>query len=345
MRFRCLGETGVVVSELCMGTMTFGDESDEAESHKMLDRFVDAGGNLIDSADVYSHGISEEFIGRWLATRDRDALVIATKVRFSMGDDPNEAGLSRRWIRRAIDASLSRLQIDHVDLYQAHCWDPITPLEETLAALDELVRIGKVRYVGISNFTGWQLQRAALLCRVNGWAPIVTLQPQYNLLAREIEWELIPLCEDEGIGLLPWSPLGGGWLTGKYSPDERPTGATRLGEDPNRGVEAYDRRNNERTWRILDAVTRIAERRGSGATMAHVALNWLKQRPGVSSVILGARNVAQLEDNLGAADWELSEEEIKVLDEVSDPGRPDYPYGFIEGFSAERLQALRNGEE
>jgi aryl-alcohol dehydrogenase-like predicted oxidoreductase len=342
MRFRPLG--GTLVSELGLGTMTFGNESDEEESHRMLDAFVEAGGNFIDTADVYSGGVSEEIIGRWLASRGvRDELVIATKVRFAMGDGPNDVGLSRRRILRAIDASLRRLQLDHVDLYQAHCWDPLTPLEETLSAFDDLVRAGKTRYVGLSNFAGWQLERAVLLTRFRGWAPIVTLQPQYNLLARELEWEVVPVCVDEEVGLLPWSPLGGGWLTGKYSPEERPTGATRLGENPNRGVEAYDKRNVERTWRILEVVARVAERRGSGTTGAQVAINWLFQRPAMTSVILGARTLAQLQDNLGAADWDLSDEEVRELDEVSDPGLPEYPYGFIEDAARRRLRQLEGG--
>lgn len=339
MRFRPLG--GALVSELCLGTMTFGNESDEQVSHRILDEYVEAGGNFVDTADVYSRGLSEEIIGRWLAARGgRDDLAIATKVRFPMGDGPNDIGLSRLRIHRAVDESLRRLRLDHVDLYQAHCWDPVTPLEETLSAFDDLVRAGKVRYVGLSNFAGWQLERAALLARFRGWTPVATLQPQYNLLARELEWEVVPACLAEDIGLLPWSPLGGGWLTGKYRPDERPTGATRLGEDPERGVEAYDKRNVERTWRVIEAVSRIAEQRGSGTTLAQVSINWLLQRPAVTSVILGARTVAQLQDSLGAAGWDLSAEELRELDEVSDPGRPEYPYGFIENASRERLTRL-----
>jgi aryl-alcohol dehydrogenase-like predicted oxidoreductase len=339
MRFRPLG--GTLVSELCLGTMTFGHEADEHESHRILDEFVAAGGNFIDTADVYSRGVSEQIIGRWLASRGaREELVVATKVRFPMGDGPNDIGLSRRRIHRAVEESLRRLRLDYVDLYQAHCWDPVTPLEETLSAFDDLVRAGKVRYVGLSNFAGWQLERAVLVTRFRGWAPVVTLQPQYSLLARELEWEVVPVCLDEGVGLLPWSPLGGGWLTGKYRPDERPIGATRLGENPERGVEAYDKRNVERTWRVLDAVTRVAEQRGSGTTLAQVSLNWLLQRPGVTSVILGARTVAQLQDDLGAAGWDLSAEEMRELDEASAPARLDYPYGFIEDASRERLKRL-----
>jgi aryl-alcohol dehydrogenase-like predicted oxidoreductase len=333
MRYRNLGATGTLVSNLCLGTMTFGKETDEPDAHAQLDRFVDAGGNFIDTADVYQDGVAEEFVGRWLAARGRrDDLVIATKARFAMGAGPNEAGLSRPWLQRAVEASLRRLQIETIDLYQAHCWDPRTPLEETLATFDDLVHSGKVRYVGVSNFAGWQLQRASLLARVNRWAPIVTLQPQYNLLAREIEWELVPLCLDEGIGLLPWSPLGGGWLTGKYDRAQRPSGLTRLGEDPDRGVEAYDKRNTERTWQVVEAVGQIAASRG--VTSAQVALAWVGDRPGVSSTILGARTLEQLEDNLGAAALVLSAEERDRLDAVSDPGLPPYPYGFIADLGA-----------
>ncbi|HUH07460.1 MAG TPA: aldo/keto reductase [Egibacteraceae bacterium] len=333
MRYRNLGQTGTLVSTLCLGTMNFGKESDEPTAHGQLDRFVESGGNFIDTADVYQRGTSEEFIGRWLSKRGRhDDLVIATKARMPMGEGPNEAGLSKPRLMRTVDASLRRLQVEAIDLYQAHCWDPRTPVEETLETFDDLVRAGKVRYVGVSNFAGWQLQRAALLARHNGWARVATLQPQYNLLAREIEWELVPVCLLEGIGILPWSPLGGGWLTGKYRPDQRPTGATRLGEDPGRGVEAYDKRNIDRTWRVLDAVREIAADRG--ATPAQIALAWVTDRPGVSSTILGARTVEQLDDNLGAADLELSEAERQRLDDASDPGLPAYPYGFIADLGA-----------
>jgi aryl-alcohol dehydrogenase-like predicted oxidoreductase len=326
MEFRTLGSTGTIVSAQCLGTMTFGHESDEDTAHAQLDRFVDRGGNFVDTADVYSAGRSEEIIGRWLAARPgmRDRLVIATKGRFSMGEGPNDAGLSRLHLARALDASLRRLGVENVDLYQAHAWDPLTPIEETLGFFDDAVRAGKIRYAGLSNFVGWQLQKAALLA--GDAAPIVTLQPQYNLLVRDIELEIVDVCRNEGIGILPWSPLAGGWLTGKYTRDRPPSGATRLGEDPQRGMEAYAPRNaQERTWRIVDAVREVAE--GRGVPMSHVALAWVAERPAVASVILGARTVAQLDENLGAADLHLSDKETALLTEASAPLVADYPYG------------------
>jgi aryl-alcohol dehydrogenase-like predicted oxidoreductase len=329
MEFRNLGRTGCAVSTLTLGTMTFGKETDEHAAHEQLDAFFDAGGNFVDTADVYRTGVSEEVVGHWLAQRPadvRDRAVVATKGRFPMGDDVNDLGLSRRHLQRALDASLRRLGVDCVDLYQVHSWDPVTPLEETLATLDDMVRSGKVRYVGLSNYTGWQVQKTMALAERHGWHAPVTQQPQYNLLVRELEWEIVPSCLDAGLGLLPWSPLGGGWLTGKYTRDERPTGATRLGENPDRGVEAYDRRSvQQRTWDVVDAVREVAD--GRGATMAQVALAWLADRPAVTSVILGARTTEQLADNLGAAGLHLDEAETAALDAASDPGVGDYPYG------------------
>ncbi|TJZ59313.1 aldo/keto reductase [Streptomyces piniterrae] len=329
MEYRTLGSSGCSVSTLALGTMTFGAESDEATAHAQLDRFTEAGGTLVDTADVYTAGASEEIVGRWLASRPadiRDRVVLATKGRFPMGDGPNDVGLSRRRLARALDASLRRLRVETVDLYQVHAWDPLTPVEETLRFLDDAVRQGKIHYIGLSNFTGWQIQKTVDTADFRGLARPVTLQPQYSLLSREIEWEIVPACASEGLGLLPWSPLGGGWLTGKYRRDERPAGATRLGEDPGRGVEAYDRRAGiERTWAIVDEVRAVADERG--ISMAQVALAWLADRPAVTSVILGARTVEQLDDNLAAAGLRLSEAELTRLDKVSDPGAPDYPYG------------------
>ena len=328
MEYRTLGGTGTAVSALCLGTMTFGAETDEKGSFEQLDRFVEVGGNFVDTANVYSGGESEAIIGRWLAARPgmRDRLVIATKGRFSRGGTLNELGSSRLSLSRALDASLRRLGLETIDLYQAHAWDPLTPIEETLRFFDDAVRAGKIQYVGVSNFLGWQLQKAALLASFHELAPIVTLQPQYNLLQRGVELELTEVCRNENIGILPWSPLGGGWLSGKYRRDAMPTGATRLGENPDRGMENYAGRNaEERTWRVLDAVSSVAEARG--VSMAQVALAWVADRPAVTSVILGARTVEQLDQNLGAAGLHLTEQETAALDEASTPLVEAYPYG------------------
>jgi aryl-alcohol dehydrogenase-like predicted oxidoreductase len=241
MDYRTLGVSGCVVSGFCLGTMTFGTETDEAAARRQLDLFAEAGGTLVDTADVYSGGVSEEIVGRWFASQPAavtEPMVLATKGRFGLDESPNGAGLSARHLTRALDASLRRLGLDTVDLYQLHAFDPLTPLEETLRTLDGFVRSGKIRYYGLSNFTGWQLTKAVHLARALNVAAPVTLQPQYSLLVREVEWEIVPAAMDAGLGLLPWSPLGGGWLSGKYQRDERPSGATRLGEDPRRGMEA-----------------------------------------------------------------------------------------------------------
>jgi len=323
-----LGASGCAVSSFCLGTMTFGSETGEPAAHRQLDRFAEAGGTLVDTADVYSGGVSEEIIGRWFASRPAaltEPVVLATKGRFGPEGLGNGAGLSARHLTRALDASLRRLGLDAVDLYQLHAFDPLTPLEETLRTLDGFIRAGKIRYWGLSNFTGWQLTKAVHLTRALSIAPPVTLQPQYSLIVREIEWEIVPAAVDAGLGLLPWSPLGGGWLSGKYQRDLRPSGATRLGEDPGRGMEAYDRRGTPRTWQVIDAVQKVARERG--VTMAEIALAWVTGRPGVTSTILGARTAGQLETNLRAADLRLSAGEISVLDAASDPGASDYPYG------------------
>jgi aryl-alcohol dehydrogenase-like predicted oxidoreductase len=332
MEYRTLGNSGCAVSSLCLGTMTFGAETDEPDSHAQLDRFIEAGGNFVDTADVYAAGRSEEIIGRWFADRPADVtepVVLANKGRFPAAGDgsPNAAGLSARHLTRALDASLRRLGLDSVDLYQVHAYDALTPVEETLRTLDRFIQAGKIRYYGLSNFTGWQLTKAVHLARALNVAEPVTLQPQYSLLSREIEWEIVPACLDAGLGLLPWSPLGGGWLSGKYRRDQRPTGDTRLGDDPNRGMEAYDRRGTEQTWNVIDEVQKIAEDRG--VSMAQVALAWVTARPAVTATILGARTLEQLEANLGAADLELTAAETAVLDAASHPAVADYPYGEL----------------
>ena len=330
MDYRTLGHSGCAVSNLCLGTMTFGQETDEVGSHAQLDAFVEAGGNLVDTADVYGAGASEQIIGHWFANRPAEVtetIVLATKGRFPTDDSPNGSGLSTRHLTRALDASLRRLGLDAIDLYQVHAYDPLTPLDETLRTLDGFIRAGKIRYYGLSNFTGWQLTKAVHMARTMNLAEPVTLQPQYSLIVREIEWEIVPAVLDVGMGMLPWSPLGGGWLSGKYARDQRPSGDTRLGDDPNRGMEAYDRRGTERTWDIIDAVQTVAEARG--VSMAEVALAWVTDRPGVTSTILGARTTEQLATNLKAADLHLSAEETAALEKASDLGATDYPYGEL----------------
>src|ERR1700751_5503407 len=276
MDYRLLGGSGCAVSSLCLGTMTFGAETDESGAHQQLDRFIEAGGTLVDTADVYGGGGAGEIIGRWFGSRPADVtgpVVLATKGRMPVDGSPNGAGLSARHLTRALEASLRRLGLEAVARYQVHAYDPLTPLEETLRTLDGFIRAGKIRYWGLSNFTGWQLTKAVHLARALNAAAPVTVPPQYSLLARETEGEIVPAALDTGLGLLPWSPLGGGWLSGKYRRDQRPAGATRLGEDPNRGMEAYDRKNIDRTWAVIDAVQKVAE--GRGVSMAEAAIAWV----------------------------------------------------------------------
>ena len=316
---------------LALGTMTFGVETDEAGAFAQLDRFRDIGGTLIDTADVYGDGESERIIGRWLADRRPPAgeLTIATKGRFAPPD--GLAGASRPALLAAVDASLTRLAIDHIDLYLIHGWDQDTPVAETLETVTELVASGKIGRIGWSNLTGYQFGTIVTTARLSGLAEPEVIQLQYNLLDRTIEHELLPYCLDTGITSQAWSPLGGGWLTGKYQRDRRPEGSTRLGEDPNRGVEAYDTRNTDRTWVIVDAVTAIAAEHGCSS--GQVAIAWLLTRPTVGSVLLGARTLAQLDDNLGATDVHLTDDDVAHLTAVSAPGLPDYPYGMLEQFT------------
>ncbi|MFP7759959.1 aldo/keto reductase [Marisediminicola sp. LYQ134] len=328
MRYRTMGNSGTIVSVHALGTMTFGAEADEAASHAVLDAYAERGGNFIDTADVYSAGESESIIGRWLAVHPTEAAnaVLATKGRFPRGEGPNDLGTSRRHLRVALEASLRRLGVDHIDLYQMHAWDALTPLDETLRFLDDAVTAGHIGHYGFSNYLGWQLTKAVHVAAAAGYTPPVTLQPQYSLLVRDIEHEVVPAALDARIGLLPWSPLAGGWLTGKYRRDEHPTGATRLGEDPKRGMEAWEARNaSERTWDVVDAVTSIASDRG--VTASQVALAWLDSRPAMTSIVLGARTVDQLVDNMGAVDVDLSSAELDALTSASAPSVDDYPYG------------------
>ncbi len=328
MDYRFLGQTGMRVSELCLGAMTFGRESSEEESFRMMDHFVNAGGNFIDTADVYSLGISEEIVGRWMKDKVRDSLVIATKVRFPMGEGENEVGLSRKHILSGVESSLRRLQTDYIDLYQVHMWDDATPLEETLSTLDRLVQSGKVRYLGASNYTAWQLQKAVDISKFSGWEPFACLQPLYNLLDRDIEFNLVTVCQNEGLGIIPWSPLRGGWLSGKYHRGmDAPVTGTRIDEASQKGwSESWEAYANERTWSVLDVLLSISAE--TGKNPAQVALRWLLQKPGVTAPILGVRTLRHLEDNLGASGWSLSGDQMQRLEEVSRM-KPGYPESFV----------------
>ncbi len=335
MDYRFLGKTGLKVSDLCLGAMTFGREATEAVSHQMMDRFVEAGGDFIDTADVYSQGTSEEIVGRWLKGQRRDDLIIATKVRFPMGDGRNDVGLSRKHILSGVESSLRRLNTEYIDLYQVHCWDAATPLVETLSTLDTLVKSGKVRYIGVSNFSGWQLQRALDLSREMGWEAFTCLQPQYNLLCRSTEWEVMEVCQNEGLGVIPWSPLRGGWLSGKFRRGmTAPPENTRIKTAEEQGWgERWSAYNNEFTWHLLDELFAVAEE--AGKTPAQTAINWLLCKPGVTAPIIGARDMQQLEANLGASGWALSAEQVARLDKASDVPLP-YPYEFIVGAQRRR---------
>lgn len=336
MEHRRLGDSGLLVSSLALGTMVFGEDSprraDPSDAKRMVHRFLDAGGNHLDTANVYAGGRSEEIVGEAIRGR-RDQVVLATKVRFPMGDGPNDQGLGRVHVLREVEASLRRLDVDHIDLLYMHCWDPLTPIEESLEVFDELVAAGKIRYIGVSNFKAWQLMKALGVSRVSGWARFVAAQYQYSLVTRDIEREYLDLCEAEGLGVVPWSPLGGGFLSGKYDPDRRPTDAAegRLATQPDEDEEAWHRRATERNWRIIDAAAAVADE--VGATMSQVALAWLLTRRPVASVIMGVRTSEQLEDNLGAATLELSSESLGRLDAVS-ALEPSYPYRFIEAYGS-----------
>jgi aryl-alcohol dehydrogenase-like predicted oxidoreductase len=324
---RFLGRTGLKVSELCLGTMTFGGDTDEVTACRMLDAFVANGGTFIDTADGYADGRSEEILGRWLTGRSRDDLVIATKVFHRTGPGPNDRGLGRKHLITAVEASLRRLRTDYLDLYQAHVFDESTPLEETLSTLDDLVRDGKVRYLGASSFTGWQLQKSIDLARQGGREAYACLQPLYNLVDRDAEWEHVPLCLAEGLGLIAWSPLRMGLLTGRYRRGMTgPLPGSRIERLDAGGGDAWTRYATESTWRVLDTLDKVAAE--TGRTVAQVALRWLLQRPGVTAPIIGARTVEHFEDNLGAAGWLLDDDHVAALTAASDRPLP-YPYDVL----------------
>jgi len=334
MEHRTLGASGLKVSTLCLGTMTFGeaDETsfmhkigcDEPTAHAIMSRALDAGIDFFDTADVYGNdGLTEKVIGRWFAReKRRDEVVLATKFRFRMGDRPNDTGASRRRIVRAVEESLRRLQTDRIDLYQIHMQDLDTPEEETLRALDDLVRAGKVLYLGASNYAAYRLTDSLWLSRAHNLERFIALQAQYSLVERGLEREHVPLCEKFGLGILPWSPLAGGFLSGKYRRDAPPPAGTRLDKWKDR-LASFD---TPRNWKILDAVGAVA--RELGATPAEVSLAWLLAKPTVTSVIFGARTLAQLDDNLKAAALVLPAQALERLDRAS-AFELGYPYDFM----------------
>jgi len=338
MEYRPLGRSGLKVSTITMGTMTFGGvgwakktgDLGVPEARRLVDLCVDTGVNLIDTADVYSDGVSEEIIGEILGGKRKDGLLLATKARFRMGPGPNDAGSSRQHLIAACEASLKRMKTDVIDLYQLHEWDGQTPLEETLEALDTLVRDGKVRYIGCSNFSGWHIMKALGVSEKDKRQRFVSQQIHYTLEARDAEYELLPITMDQGLGVLVWSPLAGGLLSGKHRRDQAAPEGTRQFS----GWTEPPIRDENRLWNIVEALVSIAESRGVSA--AQVALAWLIGRKAVTSVIIGGRTEEQFKDNLAAADLKLAPDERKSLDDVSIPPLL-YPYWHQRNTARDRL--------
>jgi aryl-alcohol dehydrogenase-like predicted oxidoreductase len=338
MRYKQLGRTGLFVSEICLGTMTFGPggsfwseiaDVEQEAADKIVQRSLDAGINFIDTADVYSFGGSEKILGQSLKNLGikRSDVVIATKVLGEFGPGPNDRGASRGHIMDGVAASLERLQTDHIDLYQIHGNDPVTPIDETLRALDDLVAQGMVRYVGVSNWSAWRMAKALGISDARGWARFDTVQAYYSIAGRDLERDVVPFLEEEKLGLMVWSPLAGGLLSGKFGP-----GAPDA-ESGRRANFDFPPVDKERAWPIIGAMREIAK--AHDATVAQVALAWVISRPWVMSTIIGARNMAQLEDNLGALDVTLSADEIARLDGSSKLA-PEYPGWMLERQSASR---------
>jgi aryl-alcohol dehydrogenase-like predicted oxidoreductase len=336
MKYNFLGTTGIKVSELCLGTMTFGGKGywtaigqlPQQAVDAIMKQSIDAGINFIDTANVYSEGLAEELTGKSIRNLGlkRDDLVIATKVRGKMGEGVNEIGLSRKHIMQQVDESLKRLNIDYIDLYQIHGYDALTPIEETIRAMDDLVKSGKVRYIGCSNITAWQLMKALAFSQHNNLAKFVSLQAYYTIAGRDLERELIPLLNDQKVGLMVWSPLAGGFLSGKYSRNKNPEDARRLSFD-------FPPINKEKAFDIIDVIEPIAKHKN--VSVAQIALAWLLHQPAVTSVIIGAKNTEQLAQNLNAVNVELSEDELKQLDEVSKLTK-EYPGWMLERQGADR---------
>ena len=336
--YRLLGRSGVRVSPLCLGTMTFGNDwgwgAEKDESHAMFDLYLERGGNFIDTANLYTNGASETMLGEFMQGR-REQLVLATKFTLNMRKgDPNAGGNHRKNIVQSIEASLRRLRTDYIDLYWLHAWESRTPIEEVLRSLDDLVRAGKVLYIGLSNTPAWKVAQANTLADLRGWTPFIAMQLEYSLIERNIERELVPLALEGNLGITPWSPLGGGILTGKYNPLGWEGEGTAI---PSSRGAFVDERINPKSLAISTEVQRVA--REVGRTPTQVALRWLLERPAVASPIIGARTVKQLEDNLGCLEFALESEHMARLEEVSKI-ELGYPYEFLQ---QERIRALMDG--
>jgi aryl-alcohol dehydrogenase-like predicted oxidoreductase len=335
MEYRKLGGSGLMVPALSLGTGTFGGagfleawgSTQAAEATRLVDLCLEAGLSMFDSADVYSDGLAEEVLGQAIRGR-RDQVLISTKAAFRSGPGANDAGTSRQHLLQAVEASLRRLGTDHIDLYQVHGFDALTPVEETLATLGELVRAGKVRYIGCSNFSGWHLMKSLAVSERYGLARYVAHQAYYSLVGRDYEWELMPLALDQGVGTVVWSPLGWGRLTGKIRRGQPLPETSRL--QSRRQVDAAPPLSDEYLFRVVDAIDEVA--RETGKSVPQIALNWLLQRPTVASVIIGARNEEQLRQNLGAVGWNLTAEQVARLDAAS-ATTPAYPYWHQRGFA------------
>lgn len=327
--FRNLGRSGLKVSPLCLGAMNFGNEAfgcDEQTSLEIINAYLDRGHNFIDTANVYSDTRSEEIVGKAVKGR-RHEVVIATKAASPLGPGPFDRGTSRKALMKAVEDSLRRLDADYIDLYQMHRYDFDTPVEETLSTLNDLVRQGKVRYIGVSNWGASHIADAVRVVEANGWEPLVSLQPQYSILTRDIEVEIVPVCEKWGIGIIPWSPLGGGMLTGKYKREEEPPEDTRFGApDPRTQAMWRPFALRERNFQIVDVV--VEEAKKAGITPVELSLAWVLSRPQVVSPIIGPKSVKQLDENLAALDVQLSPETLEAIDGVSRP-RLAYPHNFL----------------
>jgi aryl-alcohol dehydrogenase-like predicted oxidoreductase len=335
MEYRYLGASGFKVPVLSFGTGTFGGKgeffaawgsTDVAEAKRLIDICLDAGLNMFDSADIYSAGAAEEVLGQAIAGKPRDSLIISTKATFRASKAPNDVGSSRGHLITAVDRALKRLGTDYIDLFQLHGFDAKTPVEETISTLDRLVQTGKIRYIGVSNFSGWHLMKSLAVADSLGATRYVANQTYYSLIGRDYEWELMPLALDQGIGAVVWSPLGWGRLTGKLRRGQALPAGSRLHKTADMGPPVDD----EYLYRVVDALDLVAEE--SGKSIPQIALNWLLRRPSVSTVVVGARNEEQLRQNLGAADWTLTPDQVAALDTASTVTLP-YPYWHQAGFA------------